>query len=451
MLEKVFYTEGAKMREQFDKHSPQLCLPFTALLLVSFLMLAAIPTRAQLGPFDRDSAKAMLGTVREDLKKNYYDTNLHGLTDQRFADAEAHLKAAKTRDELIITIAQVFLDLNDSHSFFLPPFRAARVRYGWEMQMFGDDCYVVNVNPRSDAGTKGLKSGDLVMTVDGYRPTRSILWKMNYRYYALMPARSIRLTVRSPGDAEPREVEVLSKLEKTEERPLYFSNIWRYNSETRLEDDRFYEQGDVIVWRMPSFEIDAEHVDQAMKRVSKFKNVILDLRGNGGGDQITLEHLMGYFFDHDLKIAELKGRKEMKPILAKTQGPRMFKSNLIVLIDAESGSAAELFARTVQLQKRGPVIGDRSAGAVMASKSFDHETGVGGTLYYGASITVADVIMPDGASLEKTGVVPDEIVLPTAIEIAAHHDPALSRAFTIAGGELAPEKAGTLFPVEWLK
>jgi len=421
------------------------------LLWVSFLMLAAIPARAQLGPFDRDSAKAMLDTVREDLKKNYYDTNLHGLTDQRFADADARLKAARTRDELMITIAQVFLDLNDSHSFFLPPFRAARVRYGWEMQMFGEDCLVVEVNPKSDAATKGLKSGDLVLAVDGYRPTRNILWKMNYRYYALMPTRSIRLTVRSPGDAEPREIEVLSKVEKTEARPLYFSNIWRYNSETRFEDDRFYEQGDVIVWRMPSFEIDPEHVDLAMKRVSKFKNVILDMRGNGGGYQVTLEHLVGYFFDHDLKIADLKGRKELKPILAKTQGPRTFKGNLIVLIDSESGSAAELLARIVQLQKRGTVIGDRSAGAVMASKSFDHETGVGGTLYYGASITVADVIMSDGASLEKTGVVPDEILLPTAIDLAAHNDPALSRAFTIAGEQLAPEKAGTLFPVEWLK
>jgi C-terminal processing protease CtpA/Prc len=87
----------------------------------------------------------------------------------------------------------------------------------------------------------------------------------------------------------------------------------------------------------------------------------------------------------------------------------------------------------------------------MVSRSFDHESGVGGTLYYGASVTIADVIMPDGASLEKTGVTPDEVVLPTATDIAAHHDPALSKAFSAAGQELTPAKAGTLFPVEWLK
>lgn len=317
--------------------------------------------------------------------------------------------------------------------------------------MFGDDCLVVEVNPKSDAATKGLKAGDIVLAVDGYRPTRDILWKMNYRYYALMPTRSIRLRVRSAGDAAPREIEVLSRIEKTEERAFYFTNIWRYNSETRLEDDRFYEQGDVIAWRMPTFEIDPEHIDQLMKRVSKFKNLILDLRGNGGGAQITLEHLAGYFFDHDVKIADLKGRKEMKPILAKSHGDRVFKGSVTVLIDSESGSAAELFARTIQLQRRGTVIGDRSAGAVMVSRSFDHESGVGGTLYYGESITIADVIMPDGATLEKTGVTPDQIVLPTAVDIAEHNDPALSKAFSTAGQQLAPAKAGTLFPIEWLK
>lgn len=427
------------------------CRARFALLFPVLLLLLASSTQAQLGPFDRDSAKVMLGMTRDDLKRNYFDPNLRGLTDQRFIDAEARIKTAKTRDELIITIAQLFLELNDSHTFFLPPFRAARVRYGWQMRMIGEDCFVLNVNPKSDAAAKGMKAGDMVLAVDGFRPTRDILWKMNYRYYALMPTRSMQVTLRSPGDSESREVELVSKIERTEEKASYITNIWRYNSETRYQEDRFYEQGDVIAWRMPSFEIAPEHVDYVMKRVSKFKNLILDLRGDGGGYQVTLEHLVGYFFDHDIKIADLKGRKEMKPILAKTQGERTFKGNLILLIDSGSGSAAELLARTIQLQKRGRVIGDRSAGAVMVSRTFDHETGVGGTLYFGASVTIADVTMPDGASLEKTGVVPDELVIPTATDIATNRDPVLAKAFGLAGEQLAPDKAGTLFPIEWLK
>ena len=39
----------------------------------------------------------------------------------------------------------------------------------------------------------------------------------------------------------PREIEVLSKIEKTARAGgLLYTNIWRYNSETFLDDDRFY-------------------------------------------------------------------------------------------------------------------------------------------------------------------------------------------------------------------
>jgi carboxyl-terminal processing protease len=425
-----------------------LTLVFCCLLITA----ASRSAYAQLGPFDRDSALSMLATVKDDIKKNYYDPGWHGMNlDVRYKQAEERIKQAQTRDQLMTAIAQVLLDLNDSHTFFLPPFRAARIRYGFTMQIVGDACFITEVNPKSDAATKGLKAGDTVLAVDGYRPTRDNLWKMYYRYYALMPARSIHLSVLSTGETQPRAIEALSKIEKTAEAAQYFSNFWRYNSETRLVDDRFYEQGDLLVWRMPGFEISPERVDQIMDKVRKFKTLILDLRDNGGGYQVTLERLAGYFFDHDVKIADLKGRKEIKPILAKARGDRVFKGELIVLVDSNSGSAAELVARIIQLEKRGRVIGDRTAGAVMASKGYDHQIGVGSTLYYGTSITIADAIMQDGSSLEKSGVIPDEVLLPSASDIAGRRDPVLARAAAIAGVQLASEKAGTLFPVEWLK
>src|SRR5207253_5571904 len=133
-----------------------------------------------------------------------------------------------------------------------------------------------------------------------------------------------------------------------------------------LERQRYYDKlKEVFIWKMPQFDLSDGDVDGIMDRASDHNALILDLRGNGGGLVTTLKRLLGNFFDHDVKIGDRKGRKEMKPEISKTRGKDIFKGQLVVLIDSRSASAAELFARTIQIEKRGTVIGDRSAGAVM--------------------------------------------------------------------------------------
>ena len=422
------------------------------LLLIAGVGTPPSTQAQQLGPFDRDSAQSMLRAAKEDLKKNYFDATLHGVDiDTRFKEAEERLKQATTRDQLLIIVAQTMLDLNDSHTFFLPPARAAQFEYGWEMQMVGDKAYVTAVKPKTDAEAKGLKPGDLVVSVDGYAPSRDNMWKMYYRYYALMPANRIRLMVQSPGDSAPKEVEVTAKITRGSTVVDWGNVLVRYLRERRdVGKDRLVEFGDeLLIWQMTTFAADEDHIDAIMGKASKFKSLIIDLRGNGGGYTETLGRLAGYFFDHDVKIADMKGRKEMKPILAKTRGSSIYKGQLLVLIDSESASASELFARTIQLENRGKVMGDRSQGAVMASRHYDHETGVGQVLYFANSVTVADLIMSDGKSLEKGGVVPDETLLPTAEDLAAQRDPVLARAAELMNVKIDPAKAGSLFPKEW--
>lgn len=182
------------------------------------------------------------------------------------------------------------------------------------------------------------------------------------------------------------------------------------------------------------------------------KALVLDLRGYGGGYIKTLARLIGNVFDREIKTGDRKGRKEMKPDVARTRGgDAVFKGPLVVLIDSDSGSSSELFARVVQLEKRGTVIGDRSSGRVMEAVHYAHQAGTDIMTFYGVSVTVADVVMADGRSPEKTGVTPDELVLPSPADMAAGRDPVLARAAAVLGFKLDADKAGALFPVEWRK
>ncbi len=121
----------------------------------------------------------------------------------------------------------------------------------------------------------------------------------------------------------------------------------------------------------------------------------------------------------------------------------------MVLVDSGSASASELFTRMMQLTGRAKVIGDRTSGSVMESRAFDHMIGDNSGIFFASSITIADIIMSDGRSLEHVGVVPDEVLLPTAEDLAGGRDLVLSRAASLCGVEIKPETAGGYFPIEW--
>jgi carboxyl-terminal processing protease len=264
----------------------------------------------------------------------------------------------------------------------------------------------------------------------------------------------VRVVAQSPG-AQPRELELKTKVvpgDRVIQLHLDLDDGGlgdRYRQLT-IRQNRAHQIGEVAIWKLEGFTFEPQHVDKIFDSVVKgATSLVIDMRGNGGGIVKTLEAITGRLFEQDVKLADLKGRRSMKAVVAKKR-KNPFTGKIVALVDADSASAAEMLARVLQLEGRGVVVGDRSAGSVMQGLQMAGALeGVEGFILYEFSVTNADLIMKDGKSLEHVGVAPDELLLPSAEDLAAGRDPALARAVTLAGGTLDPAAAGKLFPAQW--
>jgi C-terminal processing protease CtpA/Prc len=431
------------------------------LIIASMTMLVGVTQAQKFDTRQRDDAREMLRNIAKDLRDNYYDPTFHGFDfDARVREVDEKLKNANNLSQAFSLIGWVFDGLDDSHTSFIPPRRTYRLERGWHMQMIGNRCFVTRVQPKSDAEAKGLKAGDEVLSLNGIQPTRANFPTMQYVLGVLAPRPVTQLIVRG-NDGQQRQLEINSK--PTQLRKLVDirfegsgdAAIWdlireieNYEHWTRV---RCTDKGEELgICKVPDFEMEKDTVHELISYAKRHKNVILDLRGNPGGYPDILNYTLGGFFDHAVKVDDLVGRKETKPEMAKP-GHFRFDGKLVVLVDSNSSSAAEIFARVIQLEKRGVVVGDRSSGMVMQGRYCDHTLGLETVSWYGAMVSDADVIMSDGKRLEKNGVIPDEFLLPTQADLTAGRDPVLAHAAELLGVKISAEDAGKLFPYEWPK
>jgi len=429
-----------------------------ALEVFSLACLLAGSAWAQqpMASLDRDRAQGMLKVVGDEVRKHYYDPNFHGLKwEARIEEANQKIGNANSFGMALSYIAGALDALNDSHTFFLPPQHGVRVDYGFQFQIIGEQCFVTRVRPKSDADTKGVKSGDQILSINGYDVNRDDLWKMQYVFSVLRPQPQLHLELQDLTGSR-HAIDALAKVHQQKlVTDLTGPELWDVFRQWEEDDNhmrpRYLDIGDqLLVIRLPGFFGFQDDVGGMISRASKYQNLILDLRGNPGGSIETLKFLLGGIFDKEIKIGDRVGRKEKKPEMSKAMHNH-FTGKLVVIINSNSASAAEIFARIVQLEKRGVVIGDRSSGSVMEARHYNEQMGSGdGTyIFYGVSVTESDLIMSDGKSLEHVGVVPDEIVLPSANDLAAGRDPVLSHAAELLGTKITPEDAGKAFPYEW--
>ena len=164
-----------------------------------------------------------------------------------------------------------------------------------------------------------------------------------------------------------------------------------------------------------------------LRRAPAQSVVLVDLRGNPGGQVAVLQTLLGLFIDAPVAVGRLASRQGEQALRVWPQ-PFHYDGRIAVLVDDQSQSMAEIFAHAMQQSGRASVLGERTAGKVLVSRVY---TLPGGRA---VQIPVADFLDASGASLEGSGVAPSTLIDPeneTAIRqvLAQLQRPELARSY----------------------
>jgi len=416
----------------------------TTLFLIACALHLVAPAAAPaqtVSQRDRDRGRTMLQAVRTEIERRYYDPTFHGVdVAAKAAELDQRIEQASSLAEVLSAVAQLPMLLGDQHTFFIPPQQTVTVVYGWSMLMVGDSCYVDRVDVGSDAARQGVAPGDRVLAVNGYRPTRDNLWQLLYLFHLLRPQQGLHVTLRAPGGAE-RELDLAARVRQSfrvldltgADGGIGIAELIRAAERDADElDARLSEAaGNVLVLKLPTFSVDERGLNEVRRRLRGRAGLVLDLRGNGGGPVDKLLSLVGMLSRDSVVVGTQRERARERPLVARGAGADAFTGPVVVLVDSRSASASEALARVMQLSKRGVVLGDRTAGAVMRAYQRSVAMGLERAVLYGVSVTDADLVMSDGGRLEKAGVIPDERIIPTPAQMAAGDDPVLARALAL--------------------
>jgi predicted metalloprotease with PDZ domain len=183
-------------------------------LLWVFAAQAGLSQAKDMSFDERTQVDSVLTQVSKDVVKHYYDPKLHGVDwDAKVQQAHDKIKEEKSLNMAMAHVAALLDSLNDSHTYLIPPRRPYTLDHGWDVQMVGDKCYVVRVKPGGDAETHGVKPGDQLLAINGYRVGRENLWKIQFAFNVLRPLPQITATLRNQ-QGEDRKVVLEAKFLK---------------------------------------------------------------------------------------------------------------------------------------------------------------------------------------------------------------------------------------------
>ncbi|WP_084050087.1 S41 family peptidase [Aquimarina macrocephali] len=186
--------------------------------------------------------------------------------------------------------------------------------------------------------------------------------------------------------------------------PMHLQNIERFRM-GGFGEVNFFE-GNVGYVHLKGFRVeDTIKVDPLMKYLSTADAIIIDLRGNGGGNGPVGVNLSSYFFPENLPLTSVYTRRTDSMENYSTvpvKGMQRLDVPLFILTNGRTFSASEAFAYDLQARKRATIIGENTGGGAHPVNFMRLPLG------YRLIVPIARSINPvTNTNWEGVGVIPD--------------------------------------------
>ncbi len=302
---------------------------------------------------------------------------------------------------------------------------------GIEVDGRGDKLLVIAPIEGSPAHRAGVRSGDVIIGVDGDDVTGQPLDKVVKRMRGA-PGTKIKLALRREGVKEPVQIELTREIIKVSS-VLY-----------KLLD------GGIAYIRIKQFQ-DRSH-SEMLTAIAKLRaeakgaplvGVLLDLRSNPGGLVDESADIADEFLSSG-GIYSMRHRGQIIEQVNARSGGSFTDVPVVALVNEWSASASELLVGALQDNKRATVVGANTfgKGSVQSILPLPHGSGM--------RLTTARYYTPSGHAIQADGIHPDVLIEsgtrgPNALKVVRERDlPGHLAAEGPEGGNIPRDDAGAL-------
>jgi len=290
---------------------------------------------------------------------------------------------------------------------------------GLGIEVTQDNGFIKVITPIDDtpASKAGIKSGDLILSIDG-QSVQGLTLNDAVDKMRGAPNSKIKLTIKREGVEQPLEV------------PLTREVIKIQVVKSHLED------GDIAYIRLTQF---TEQSDSGLRKAfqtlktesgGKLRGVVLDLRNNPGGLLDQAIAVSDDFIDEGEIVSTRARHPEDSSRWNAKGGDITGGLPVVMLINGGSASASEIVAGALQDHRRAVLVGTRSFGKGSVQTVIPVGDGA-------MKLTTARYYTPSGRSIQGLGILPDVEVQASRTEpthFGPEHEADLNKALRNTGG-----------------